>query len=178
MLRRAAPTQAAEAQPVRLISNRSSENRHFLPLSEANKPPFSDDRLAGNRYLEPLRPRCVAWRGDRSGGRVRGDLSGAVFWGADLSGARFRDVNLTDVAISHAWLVDVEIDAFIDRFVVNGVDVTAYVNEHDRWYPLRQVVRVSDLESMRAGWVALRDTWAVTVERARLKRPRFDAASF
>ena len=25
-----------------------------------------------------------------------GDLAGAVFWGADLSGARFRDVNLTD----------------------------------------------------------------------------------
>ena len=24
-----------------------------------------------------------------------GDLTGAVFWGADLSGARFRDVNLT-----------------------------------------------------------------------------------
>jgi hypothetical protein len=30
-----------------------------------------------------------------------GDLSGAVFWRADLSGARFRDVNLTDVKISH-----------------------------------------------------------------------------
>ena len=44
-----------------------------------------------------------------------GDLAGAVFWGADLSGATFRDVNLTDVRISHAWLVNVDIDALVDR---------------------------------------------------------------
>ena len=43
-----------------------------------------------------------------------GDLAGAVFWGADLSGARFRDVDLTGATISHAWLVDVDIDA-LDR---------------------------------------------------------------
>ena len=95
-----------------------------------------------------------------------GDLTAAVFWGADLRGARFRDVNLTDVTISHAWLVDVEIDAFIDRVVVNGVDVTAFVNEHDPWYPLRSVLRVSDPESMRTGWAALREAWAATVARA------------
>ena len=95
-----------------------------------------------------------------------GDLSGAEFWGADLSGARFRDVNLTDVTISHAWLVDFEVDAFIDRMVVNGVDVTAFVNEHDPWYPLRSVLRVQDPESMRTGWAGLRDAWAATVARA------------
>ncbi len=66
-----------------------------------------------------------------------GDLAGAVFWGADLSGARFRDVNLTDAKISHAWLVNVDIDALVDTVVINGVDVTAYVNERDPWYPLR-----------------------------------------
>ena len=96
-----------------------------------------------------------------------GDLSGAVFWGADLRKARFRDVNLTDVTISHAWLVDVEIDAFIDRVVVNGVDVTAFVNENDRWYPLRAVLGAADPESMRAGWAALREAWAASVARAR-----------
>ena len=95
-----------------------------------------------------------------------GDLTEAVFWGADLRGARFRDVNLTDVRISHAWLVDVEIDAFIDRVVVNGVDVTAFVNEHDPWYPLRSVLKISDPESMRTGWAALREAWAATVVRA------------
>jgi hypothetical protein len=97
-----------------------------------------------------------------------GDLTAAVFWGADLTGARFRDVNLTEVTISHAWLVDVDIDAFVDRLVVNGVDVTSFVNERDPWHPLRSVLRVSDPESMRSGWAALREAWAATVARAQL----------
>ena len=95
-----------------------------------------------------------------------GDLAGAVFWGADLSGARFRDVNLTDAKISHAWLVNVDIDALIDTVVINGVDVTAYVNERDQWYPLRAMLRASNPEDMRATWAALEDEWATTVTRA------------
>jgi DinB superfamily/Pentapeptide repeats (8 copies) len=95
-----------------------------------------------------------------------GDLAGAVFWGADLSGARFRDVNLTDAKISHAWLVNVDIDALVDKVVINGVDVTAYVNERDPWYPLRAMLRPSDPEGMRAGWAALEDEWAKTITRA------------
>ncbi len=96
-----------------------------------------------------------------------GDLAGAVFWGADLSGARFRDVNLTDATISHAWLVDVDIDALIDRVVINGVDVTAYVNERDRWYPLRAMLRPTDPEGMRSAWATLEVEWATTINRAR-----------
>lgn len=92
-----------------------------------------------------------------------GDLAGAVFWGADLRGARFRDVNLTDARISHAWLVDVDIDAFIDQVVINGVDVTHYVNDHDRWYPLRAVLGAKEPDDMRAGWAALQGAWADTI---------------
>jgi hypothetical protein len=95
-----------------------------------------------------------------------GDLAGAVFWGADLRGAQFRDVNLRDVTMSHAWLVDVEIDAFVDRLVVNGVDVTAFVNEHDRWYPLRTVLNVPDPESAGAAWAQLCAAWDATIARA------------
>ena len=95
-----------------------------------------------------------------------GDLTAAVFWGADLRGARFRDVNLTDVTITHAWLVNLEIDAFVEGLVVNGVDVTEFVNERDPWYPLRKVLRVSDPDSMRTGWDALREAWAASVTRA------------
>lgn len=95
-----------------------------------------------------------------------GDLAGAVFWGADLSGARFRDVNLTDVTISHAWLVNVDIDALVDRVVINGVDVTTYVNERDPWYPLRAMLRPIDPAGMRAAWAALTDEWAQTIELA------------
>ena len=99
-----------------------------------------------------------------------GDLAGAVFWGADLSGARFRDVNLTDAKISHAWLVNVEIDALVDAVVINGVDVTAYVNERDRWYPLRAMLRPSDSASMQATWAALEQEWATTIARAGASR--------
>jgi hypothetical protein len=96
-----------------------------------------------------------------------GDLAGAVFWGADLTGARFRDVNLTRAAISHALLVDVSIDAFVDGLVVNGVDVTAYVNERDPWHPLRAMLRPSNPHDMRATWAALEAEWAKTGARAR-----------
>ena len=95
-----------------------------------------------------------------------GNLAGAVFWGADLSGARFRDVNLTDVKISHAWLVNVDIDALVDKVVINGVDVTAYVNDSDPWYPLRAMLRPTDPEGMRAARAALEDVWAKTITRA------------
>ena len=95
-----------------------------------------------------------------------GDLAEAVFWGADLTQAHFRDVNLTGATITHSWLVDVEIDAFVDRMVVNGVDVTAYVNERDPWYPLRAMLRPSSVEELRAAWAALEDAWATTVEQA------------
>jgi hypothetical protein len=111
-----------------------------------------------------------AERQRRDGGNVpeefEGDLAGAVFWGADLSGARFRDVNLTDATISHAWLVNVDIDALVDTVVINGVDVTAYVNERDPWYPLRAMLRPSNPEGMRATWAALEHEWAKTVARA------------
>jgi len=95
-----------------------------------------------------------------------GDLTEAVFWGADLSGATFRDVNLTGVTISHAWIVDADIDAMIERVVINGVDVTDYVNERDRWYPLRSMLRPSDPDGMRATWAALEAEWAKTIARA------------
>jgi hypothetical protein len=95
-----------------------------------------------------------------------GDLTESVFWGADMSRARFRDVNLTGARISHAWVVDVDIDAFVDKLVVNGVDVTEYVNERDEWYPLRGMIRASDPDGLRAAWSALEAAWAPTIARA------------
>jgi hypothetical protein len=95
------------------------------------------------------------------------DLSGAVFWGVDLSGARFRDVNMTDVTITHAWVVNVDIDALVDHVTINGVDVTQYVNERDRWYPLRAMLRPTEPDGFSSAWEALEKEWASTIERAR-----------
>jgi DinB superfamily/Pentapeptide repeats (8 copies) len=99
-------------------------------------------------------------------GEFEGDLTEAVFWGADMRSARFRDVNFTGVRISHSWVVDVDIDAFVDRLVVNGVDVTEYVNERDEWYPVRAMIRASDPDGLRAAWAALEEVWASTIVRA------------
>jgi hypothetical protein len=89
-----------------------------------------------------------------------GDLAGAVFWGADMKGARFRDVDLTGTRISHAWLVDVEVDALVEHLVINGVDVTSFVNEHDAWYPVRAMIRPADSAGMVAAWDELERLWA------------------
>ena len=97
-----------------------------------------------------------------------GDLTGAEFWGADLSGATFRDVNLTGARISHAWVVDVEVDALVERLVVNGVDVTAYVNQRDPWFPLRSHIRPpATVADARAAWTALEAEWDTTLAIAR-----------
>lgn len=95
------------------------------------------------------------------------DLSESVFWGVDLTKATLRDVNLTGARMKNVWLVDVDIDGLIDRLVVNGVDVTAYVNEHDPWYPLRGMLRPTDVAGLRAALDALGAAWAATINRAR-----------
>ena len=95
-----------------------------------------------------------------------GDLAGAVFWGADLSRAQFRDVDLTGASISHAWLVDVTVDALVRNLVVNGVDVTAYVNERDPWYPLRSMLRPATAADALTAWTTLEAEWATAIGRA------------
>jgi hypothetical protein len=97
-----------------------------------------------------------------------GDLAGSVFWGADLTGSTFRDVNLTDTTIGHAWLVNVDIDALVENVVINGVDVTDYVNERDPWYPLRGMIRPpATPEAARKTWALLEAEWATTIAGAR-----------
>jgi len=69
-------------------------------------------------------------------------------------------VDLTGTRISHAWLVDVEVDALIERLVINGVDVTDVVNAGDRWYPVRTMIRPTDATGMVAAWDELERLWA------------------
>ena len=67
---------------------------------------------------------------------------GATFTVADLTGARFVDCDLTGVKIVDAWLVDVDVSGYVERLVVNGVDVTAFVDaELDRRHPERVQLR-------------------------------------
>ena len=94
------------------------------------------------------------------------DLSDASFWGVDLQRAAFRDVDFSGARAFGVRLVDVEIDAEIDRLVVNGVDVTAYVNEHDPWFELRSRIRPTDAATMAADWDVFVSAWDAAIERA------------
>jgi hypothetical protein len=63
---------------------------------------------------------------------------------------------------------DAEIDGLITNLVVNGVEVTGYVEaELDRRHPVRVLIRSEDPADLLRGGRQLQDDWAVTVDRLR-----------
>jgi hypothetical protein len=101
-------------------------------------------------------------------------LRGASFTVADLSGAKFVDCDLNQVKIVDSWLVDVNVSGYVRNFVVNGVDVTAFVDaELDRRHPERvQLRQMKTADDHRAMWDTIERLWSDTVARAeRLPEP-------
>jgi hypothetical protein len=99
---------------------------------------------------------------------------GATFMVADLTGARFVDCDMTGVKIVDAALIDVDVSGYVDRLVVNGVDVTEFVDaELDRRHPERVQLRgMRSAADFRAMWDAIERLWSDTVARAeRLPEP-------
>lgn len=95
------------------------------------------------------------------------EMRDAVFWGVDLQGATFRDVDLSGACITHSRLDGVTIDADVARLVVNGVDVTDYVNEHDPWFELRSKLRPTTPADVQEGRRAVLTAWSAAIQRAR-----------
>ena len=98
------------------------------------------------------------------------DLQGAEFVGANLRGARFVEADLSTVVMRGVEVTGMDIDApwlvHGDGLFVNGVDVTAFVEEElNRRFPGRADRRAEDPDGMRAAWTTLERTWAVTLER-------------
>ena len=93
---------------------------------------------------------------------------GAQFTGVDFTGATFRDCDLRRVKIVDSWLVDVTVSGYLSNFVVNGVDVTAFVDaELDRRHPERvQLREVQTADDHRAMWDTVERLWSDTVARA------------
>lgn len=59
---------------------------------------------------------------------------------------------------------NVEIDGLVTHLVVNGVEVTGYVNaELDRRYPVRLLIRSDDPADLRDAWRQLDADWATTM---------------
>lgn len=94
------------------------------------------------------------------------DLSDAIFWAVDLRRTRFRDVDFTGVRTQHVILCDVEFDGTIDSVVINGVDVTDYVNRHDPWQPLRSMQEPVTADEVRRSWTAFTQAWDDTIAQA------------
>jgi hypothetical protein len=93
---------------------------------------------------------------------------GASFTGADFTGAKFRDCDLRKVKITDSWLVDVSMSGLVGNFLVNDVDVTAFVEgELDRRHPERVQLRaVRTAADYRAMWDTIERLWSDTVARA------------
>src|SRR5437763_7073066 len=86
----------------------------------------------------------------------------------DLTGAEFRECDLSRARLVGVVMRDVEIDGLVTNLVVNGVEVMGYVEaELDRRHPVRRLIRSDDLADLRRGWRQLRTDWAANVARMR-----------
>lgn len=125
----------------------------------------------------------------------RVNLRGATFTEVYLTGARLRDVDLSEadlravalhrVRMRGVELADVDISGELKHVVINGVEVSAYVEaELDRRMPDRAKMRPGDADGFREAWAILERLWEGTVARARtfpeaeLHRPVGDEWSF
>jgi hypothetical protein len=90
------------------------------------------------------------------------------FHDEDLTGAEFRECDLTRARMVGVVMQDVEIDGLVTNLVVNGVEVMPYVEaELDRRHPVRLLIRSDQPDDLREAWRQLRDDWATTTERVR-----------
>lgn len=97
-----------------------------------------------------------------------GQLRRGHFDVMDLRNARFVDCDFTGVRIVDGWLVDVAVDGYLQDFLVNGVDVSAYVSEElDRRHPERVQLRsIISADDFRAMWDTLVGLWEALTTRA------------
>jgi hypothetical protein len=86
----------------------------------------------------------------------------------DLTGAEFRECDLSRARLVGVVMHDAEIDGLVTNLVVNGVEVMPYVEaELDRRHPVRLLMRSDDPADLRKAWWQLQDDWATTTERVR-----------
>src|SRR3954462_12918304 len=86
----------------------------------------------------------------------------------DLTGAEFRECDLSRSRLVGVVMQDAEIDGLVTDQVVNGVEVMPYVEaEFDRRHTVRLLIRADEPADLCEAWRQLRDDWATTTERVR-----------
>src|SRR3954471_14349055 len=86
----------------------------------------------------------------------------------DLTGAEFRECDLSRARMVGVVMQDAEIDGLVTNLVVNGVEVMPYVEaELDRRHPVRPLIRSDQPDDLREAWRQLWSDWATTTERVR-----------
>jgi DinB family protein len=90
----------------------------------------------------------------------------ARFEDQDLTDSEFRECDLTRVRLIGVVMQDAVIDGLVTNLVVNGVEVTGYVEaELDQRHPVRLLMRSPDPADLREAHRQLQADWATTVER-------------
>src|SRR6187551_312360 len=90
------------------------------------------------------------------------------FHDEDLTGAEFRECDLSRTRKVGVVMQDAVIDGLVTNLVVNGVEVMGYVEaELDRRHPVRLLIRSDEPDEIREGWRQLRADWTATIERMR-----------
>lgn len=85
-----------------------------------------------------------------------------------MTDAEFRECDLTRARLIGVVMQDAVIDGLVSNLVVNGVEVTSYVEaELDRRHPARRLMRSADPADLRKAERHLRASWAATVARLR-----------
>jgi hypothetical protein len=105
----------------------------------------------------------MEWPFDESG-----EFRGRRLEYKDFTGARIRESRLNDVHLVGVEMVGADIDGYVDRLTVNGIDVMPLVEaELDRLHPERLLMRSDDPADLRAAWALLVAAWGSTIDRAR-----------
>src|SRR5262249_17964546 len=133
--------------------------------------------------IRRIGPRAAAVVGPppiRDNGAVAADydgpkqICGASVTRPDFPAANFPPRGPPPVKITDSWLVDVRVSGLVGNFVVNDVDVAAFVEgELDKRHPERvQLRELRTADDYRAMWDRIERLWAETVARAgRLPEP-------
>jgi hypothetical protein len=101
------------------------------------------------------------------------------FQDQDLTDVEFRECDLSRARLIGVVMQDAVIDGLVSNLVVNGIEVTSYVEaELDRRHPVRLLIRSADPADLAEGDRQLRADWATTIERLRAMRPGIEHQRF